>query len=50
MPIRVATGEESYASPEESPFAVDQNSLVDVVEGNEEVDADTGDMVVCPKA
>ena len=50
MPIRVATGDESYASPEESPFAVDPSTLVDVVEGNEEVDADTGDMFVCPKA
>ena len=51
MPLRAeAVDEESFASPEDAPFAIDVSTVRDVVEGREEVDAESGDMSVCPRA
>ena len=49
-PIAVENVDQSYACPEDAPFLVDQSSVVDVVEGNEEIDADSGEVAVCPRA
>ena len=41
---------ESCARPEDAPFDLDKSSVVDVVDGIEDIDADTGDVTVCARA
>ena len=41
---------ESCARPEDAPFDLDKISVVDVVNGIEDIDADTGDVTVCARA
>ena len=42
----VAVEEESFEKPEDSPLGMAKNGLVDVVDGFEDVDADTGELTV----
>ena len=46
----VAVNGESFARPEDAPFDLDKSSVVDVVDGIEDIDADTGDVTVCARA
>ena len=46
----VVVNGESYARPKDAPLDLDKSSVVDVVDGIEDIDADTGDVTVCARA
>ena len=51
MPVRVeAVGDVSFGRPEDAPYALDESTVRDVVEGFEEMDAESGELTVCPRA
>ena len=49
MPMVAANGK-SYARPEDASFDLDKSSIVDVVDGIEDIGADNGDVTVCARA
>ena len=46
----VVVNVESYARPEDAPFDLDKNCVVDMVDGVEDIDADNGDVTVCARS
>ena len=44
-----AVVDDSFGAPEQSPFALDRNGVLDM-SGDEDVDAETGDISVRPRA
>ena len=49
MPV-VVVEEDSYVGPEDSPFGMDQRNVVDVVDVHEDVDAESVELTIRPRA